>query len=35
MGEFSNKPFQKYFAIISTLIIVIAAVFTVVAAFWQ
>ncbi|MDD1778597.1 MAG: divalent metal cation transporter, partial [Candidatus Helarchaeota archaeon] len=31
MGEFANTKFQKYFAIICTVVIVIASAFTVVA----
>jgi Mn2+/Fe2+ NRAMP family transporter len=33
MGEFANNAFQKYFAITCTVVIIIASVFTVVAAF--
>jgi Mn2+/Fe2+ NRAMP family transporter len=29
MGEFANRPFQKYFAVVCTLLIVVAAVFTI------
>jgi Mn2+/Fe2+ NRAMP family transporter len=33
MGEFANNKFQKYFAIVCTVVIVIASVFTVVSYF--
>jgi Mn2+/Fe2+ NRAMP family transporter len=35
MGAFANNPFQKWFAIACTVVIVIASVFTVVASFVQ
>ncbi len=35
MGEFANSLFQKYFAIICTVVIVIASIFTVAAAFFN
>jgi NRAMP (natural resistance-associated macrophage protein)-like metal ion transporter len=34
MGEFANNRFQKYFAIICTIVIIIASVFTVASAFF-
>ncbi len=34
MGEFVNNKFQKYFSLICTIVIVIASVFTVIAAFF-
>jgi Mn2+/Fe2+ NRAMP family transporter len=34
MGKFANNAFQKYFAIICTIVIVVASVFTVAAAFF-
>jgi Mn2+/Fe2+ NRAMP family transporter len=34
MGEFVNHPFQKNFATISAVVIVLASVFTVVAVFF-
>jgi len=33
MGEYSNNSFQKYFAIVSTILIVIASAFTLIIAF--
>jgi Mn2+/Fe2+ NRAMP family transporter len=35
MGEFANNPFQKWFAIACTAVIVIASAFTVIASFVQ
>jgi len=34
MGEFVNNKFQKYFSIVCTIVIVIASIFTVAAAFF-
>jgi Mn2+/Fe2+ NRAMP family transporter len=34
MGEFVNNKFQKYFSLICTIVIIIASVFTVIAAFF-
>jgi Mn2+/Fe2+ NRAMP family transporter len=33
MGEYANKPFQKYFSIVGTVVILIASMFTMVALF--
>jgi Mn2+/Fe2+ NRAMP family transporter len=33
MGEFANNNFQKYFSVISSIVIVIASLFTVIAVF--
>jgi Mn2+/Fe2+ NRAMP family transporter len=33
MGDFANNPFQKWFAITCTIVIIIASVFTVLATF--
>ena len=33
LGEHANRPFQKYFALTCTAVILVASVFTVVAAF--
>ena len=35
MGEFANNLFQKYFAVICTIVIVVASVFTVATAFFN
>jgi len=35
MGEFANNLFQKYFAIICTVVIIVASVFTVATAFFN
>jgi Mn2+/Fe2+ NRAMP family transporter len=35
MGEFANNKFQKYFAITCTVVIIVASVFTVAAAFFN
>ena len=35
MGEFANNVFQKYFAIICTVVIIVASVFTVATAFFN
>jgi Mn2+/Fe2+ NRAMP family transporter len=35
MGKFANNTFQKYFAIICTIVIIIASVFTVAAVFFH
>ena len=35
MGEFANNKFQKYFAIICTIVIIVASVFTVATAFFK
>lgn len=35
MGEFANNPFQKWFAIVCTIVIVIASAFTVAASFFK
>ncbi len=35
MGKFANNQFQKYFAIICTIVIIIASVFTVAAVFFK
>jgi Mn2+/Fe2+ NRAMP family transporter len=35
MGKFANNTFQKYFAIICTIVIIIASIFTVAAAFFN
>jgi Mn2+/Fe2+ NRAMP family transporter len=35
MGEFVNNKFQKYFAIICTIVIVVASGFTVAAVFFK
>ena len=34
MGEFVNNKFQKYFSLVCTIVIIIASVFTVIAAFF-
>jgi Mn2+/Fe2+ NRAMP family transporter len=34
MGEFANSPFQKYFSIVCTILITVAAVFTIGAVFF-
>jgi Mn2+/Fe2+ NRAMP family transporter len=35
MGKFANNKFQKYFAIMCTIVIIIASIFTVAAAFFN
>jgi manganese transport protein len=35
MGEFANNKFQKYFAIVCTVVIVIASIFTVATVFFK
>jgi Mn2+/Fe2+ NRAMP family transporter len=35
MGEFVNNGFQKNFAIVSSVVIVLASVFTIVAVFFK
>jgi Mn2+/Fe2+ NRAMP family transporter len=35
MGEYANSTFQKYFAVVCTIIIVIASIFTVFTVFFQ
>ena len=35
MGNYVNNKFQKYFSIISSVVIVIASIFTVIAVFYS